>query len=101
MPETVRVGVISTSWWTEAMYLPSFESHPSAEVAAICAAPIALASAGILEGRTVTSYPSFASQLTATQYSEDRVCIDGHITTSRAPGTRSDLDPPSGALGLR
>ena len=56
-------------------------------LAAICAAPIALASAGILEGRTVTSYPSFASQLTATQYSEDRVCIDGHITTSRAPGT--------------
>lgn len=34
--EKVRVGIISTSWWTEAMYLPSFESHASAEVAAIC-----------------------------------------------------------------
>ena len=57
------------------------------KLAAICAAPIALSSAGILSGRTVTSYPSFADQLTETRYSDERVCIDGHITTSRAPGT--------------
>ena len=56
-------------------------------LAAICAAPIALASAGILEGHTVTSYPSFADQLTGARYSDERVCVDGHITTSRAPGT--------------
>jgi predicted dehydrogenase len=36
MSEKVRVGVISTSWWQDVMYLPSFESHPSAEVTAIC-----------------------------------------------------------------
>ena len=36
MSETVRVGIIGTSWWTDMMYLPSFASHPNAEIAAIC-----------------------------------------------------------------
>lgn len=36
MSEKVRVGVIGTSWWTEAMFLPGFDSHPAAEIAAIC-----------------------------------------------------------------
>jgi predicted dehydrogenase len=36
MLENVRVGIIGTSWWADAMYLPSFKSHPSAEIAAIC-----------------------------------------------------------------
>jgi predicted dehydrogenase len=36
MPDTVRVGLISTSWWADAHHLPSLKSHPRAEVAAIC-----------------------------------------------------------------
>ena len=36
MADKVRVGIIGTSWWAEAMYLPSLESHPSAEVVAVC-----------------------------------------------------------------
>jgi predicted dehydrogenase len=36
MSQHVRVGVISTSWWADAMYLPSLKSHPTAEIAAIC-----------------------------------------------------------------
>jgi predicted dehydrogenase len=36
MSQKVRVGIIGTSWWTEMMYLPSFRTHPGAEVVAIC-----------------------------------------------------------------
>jgi predicted dehydrogenase len=36
MARTVKVGVIGTSWWTDLMYLPSFQSHSGAEVVAIC-----------------------------------------------------------------
>jgi 4-methyl-5(b-hydroxyethyl)-thiazole monophosphate biosynthesis len=56
-------------------------------VAAICAAPIALARAGLLEHRKATSYPSFADQLGQVRYSEDRVVVDDRITTSRGPAT--------------
>ncbi len=31
----VRVGVIGTSWWTDAMYLPALHNHPLAEVVAV------------------------------------------------------------------
>jgi protein deglycase len=54
---------------------------------AICAAPIALASAGVLAGRRATSYPGFGDQLAGAKYSEDAVVVDGNIVTSRGPGT--------------
>lgn len=36
MLETVRVGIISTSWWAEDAHIPAFRSHPQAQVVAIC-----------------------------------------------------------------
>jgi predicted dehydrogenase len=36
MTNKVRVGIIGTSGWTEAMFLASFKSHPAAEISAIC-----------------------------------------------------------------
>jgi 4-methyl-5(b-hydroxyethyl)-thiazole monophosphate biosynthesis len=56
-------------------------------VAAICAAPTVLHSAGILKDVVVTSHPSVQEQLVDTEYSDDRVVVDGHIVTSRSPGT--------------
>ena len=56
-------------------------------VGAICAAPVALQAAGILEGRTVTSYPAFRDKLTGVTYREDRVVCDGTLVTSRGPAT--------------
>lgn len=56
-------------------------------VAAICAAPMALAAAGLLEGRKATSYPSFRDELRGAIYCEDRVVEDGLVVTSRGPGT--------------
>ena len=60
-------------------------------VAAICAAPIALASAGVLEGRRATCYPGFEDQLGKVERSEERVVIDGNVITSRGPGTALDF----------
>lgn len=56
-------------------------------LAAICAGPIALASAGVLEGHRVTSYPGFRQQLGEVEYVEEPVVRDGAISTSRGPGT--------------
>jgi 4-methyl-5(b-hydroxyethyl)-thiazole monophosphate biosynthesis len=57
------------------------------KVAAICAAPIALAAAGVLEGRKATCYPGFDGQLAGANYCEDTVVTDGPVITSRGPGT--------------
>ena len=56
-------------------------------LAAVCAAPLVLQSAGILEGRTVTCHPGVAGELTVTERLNDRVVIDGQIITSQGPGT--------------
>ena len=57
------------------------------QVAAICAAPIVLYSAGILKNTAATSHPSVKDQLSGIDYSEERVVVDGNIITSRSPGT--------------
>ena len=58
-------------------------------IAAICAAPGVLAHAGLLKGRTATSYPGFLRPDSAPglQLSEAPVVIDGKVVTSRGPGT--------------
>ncbi len=58
-------------------------------VAAICAAPIALERAGVLEGKRATSYPGF--ELPSAEYSSDRVVEDGQLVTSRGPGTAMEF----------
>jgi 4-methyl-5(b-hydroxyethyl)-thiazole monophosphate biosynthesis len=57
------------------------------QVAAICAAPTILHSAGILKNTIVTSHPSVKDQLNDIEYSEERVVVDGNIVTSRSLGT--------------
>ncbi|WP_428264481.1 DJ-1 family glyoxalase III [Haliangium sp.] len=56
-------------------------------VAALCAAPIALAPSGVLAGKLVTSYPGVEDQLTGAEVVTDRVVVDGRVVTSRGPGT--------------
>jgi len=62
-------------------------------VAAICAAPKALAEAGLLEGKTATSFPGVLAALEndAITISENPVEIDGNIVTSRSVGTAMDF----------
>lgn len=56
-------------------------------IAAICAAPTALAAHGICKGKRVTSYPTFKEKFHDYQYSEERVVRDENLITSRGPGT--------------
>ncbi|QQR89592.1 MAG: DJ-1/PfpI family protein [Myxococcales bacterium] len=65
------------------------QHQQSKNIAAICAAPMALAKAGVLTGKQATCYPGFESYLkegNATFHKQD-VVVDGTITTSRGPGT--------------
>jgi len=54
---------------------------------AICAAPIALHAAGLLQERQATSYPAVAEQLSGVLYMEEDVVCDTRLVTSRGPGT--------------
>ncbi len=57
-------------------------------VAAICAAPAALAAHGIAPGTRMTSHPSVRAEVEAfTPYEESAVVVDGDVITSRGPGT--------------
>ncbi|MBM4144178.1 MAG: DJ-1/PfpI family protein [Lentisphaerae bacterium] len=56
-------------------------------VGAICAAPLALQKAGLLEGRRATCHPAVRGELTSARYCADRVVVDGNIITSQGPGT--------------
>lgn len=59
---------------------------------AICAAPMALHAAGLLEGKRVTSFPGVLDALPGTQrYVEAAVVVDGGVVTSRGPGTAMDF----------
>ncbi len=58
-------------------------------IAAICAAPIALAAYGLLEGREATAYPACCEEIEkgGAQYQSCAVVVDGHLITSRGAGT--------------
>jgi protease I len=56
-------------------------------VAAICHAPWMLAEAGVLEGRTVTSWPSLKTDLenAGANWVDEEVVVDNGLVTSRKP----------------
>lgn len=61
--------------------------------AAICAAPAVLASTGLLDGRSATSFPGAvdADRYPEVKLVEQPVVIDGKVITSRGPGTAMDF----------
>ena len=61
--------------------------------AALCAAPLVLARAGLAEGRALTSHPSVRDDLAAqgAAVRTDRVVRDGVLVTSQGPGTAMEF----------
>lgn len=60
-------------------------------VAAICAGPIVLKEAGIINDKEITSYPGFEDQLEGCKYCEEAVVRDGNIITARGPSIAADF----------
>ncbi len=56
-------------------------------IAAICAGPLVLETAGILKGCRVTSHPAAMERLRTPTLEETPVVRDGRLLTSRGPGT--------------
>lgn len=56
-------------------------------ICAMCAAPIVLERAGLLEGKNFTAYQGYDQKIDQGHYLEDKVVIDGQIVTSRGPAT--------------
>ncbi|PNH05527.1 Chaperone protein YajL [Tetrabaena socialis] len=56
--------------------------------AAICATPAVFFEAkGLLEGKAATAHPAFSGDLKDQSKVDERVVVDGNLTTSRGPGT--------------
>lgn len=62
-------------------------------VAAICAAPVILADAGVAQSHRLTSFPAREAELkpVAKAYVQDRVVVDGKVITSRGAGTAEEF----------
>lgn len=60
-------------------------------IAAICAAPSVLATAGLLDGKHATSFPGALDAFPKVRQQADAVVEDDKIITSRGPGTAMDF----------
>lgn len=60
-------------------------------VSAICAAPSVLASAGLLDGKKATSFPTCLDGFPKVHLQTAAVVEDGKLITSRGPGTAMDF----------
>lgn len=60
-------------------------------IAAICAAPSILGELGLLNNRNCICYPGYENRLQGGRIVNERVVQDGHIITSKGPGTSLDF----------
>ncbi len=56
-------------------------------IAAICAAPLVLGCAGVLNGKKATIYPGMEEHLTGATPIKEKVVKDGNMITSQGPAT--------------
>ena len=58
-------------------------------IAAICAAPVVLAAAGVIDDKIAVVYPGFESKIPRVR--DAKVIVSGNIITSKGPGTAMDF----------
>jgi protease I len=82
-------GVGSNTYWHDETVhnLAKEANHAGKVVSAICLAPVTLANAGLLKGKTATAYPSAESYLKwkGATYTGNSVEIAGNIVTAKGP----------------
>lgn len=61
--------------------------HDGVLCAAICAAPLVLGAAGVLNGKRYTCYPGVEETIDDGEFVTEEVVLDGNILTSRGVGT--------------
>lgn len=60
-------------------------------VAAICAAPMVLAKAGLFDGHEATIYPGMKAELVGAVHAAGNVVKSGQLITSKGPGTAMEF----------
>ncbi|MDR1364658.1 MAG: DJ-1/PfpI family protein [Oscillospiraceae bacterium] len=60
-------------------------------IGAICAAPTILGKMGLLKNKYATCFPGCENDLQGAILSQDSVCQDGNIITSKGPGTAMEF----------
>ncbi len=66
-------------------------------VAALCAAPLALDKAGLLEGKKYTCYPGVEAQIHSGTHTGGRIERDGQLLTGKGPGAAIEFGLAIGA----
>jgi protease I len=79
-PDKLRVDSSAVTFVREFM-------NSGKPVAAICHGPLTLVEAGVVAGRTLTSYPSIRTDLrnAGARVVDQEVVVDGNLVTSRSP----------------
>ncbi len=77
----------SCGWTSRAVAFVRDFVNSGKPVAAICHGPWTLVEAGVVAGRTVTSYPSIRTDLrnAGAKVVDEEVVVDGNVITSRSP----------------
>jgi 4-methyl-5(b-hydroxyethyl)-thiazole monophosphate biosynthesis len=87
-------GAVGTrTLMADARVLAAVRAYVSAGklVAAVCAAPLVLQAAGVLDGVAATCHPSVAAELTRAVHRTERVVKTAGIITSQCPGTSMEF----------
>lgn len=82
-------GVINLGRSTSLIEMIKRLSSKGKLVAAICASPVILAKAGLLDNKKATISPGMENELPYPR--DERVVVDGNIVTSQGPGTAMEF----------
>ena len=60
-------------------------------ISALCAAPIVLEEAGVLEGKNFSCYPGFEEKIKSGNFTDENVVVDGNVITGKGPAIAASL----------